>query len=151
MNVAAAKHSSPAGGEDDRVEIDKPAEPTAPDLLRMLAPDGPWNVRTITSVGDGDKKPSPQLPQKLGYHLGPANVDDRENGLLGWIAAAAAGRHNCYLHVAVGPDESQSSLRAIWSARAPCGSTSTRTQSGLMNHVLPYLPPWSPSSRRSRA
>jgi P4 family phage/plasmid primase-like protien len=74
--------------------------PGAVDLLRMLAPDGPWNVRTISSLSGG----SPQAPKKLGYHVGPHNADDHENGIEGWLEAAEAGKHNCYLHVAVGPD-----------------------------------------------
>jgi hypothetical protein len=42
-------------------------EPGAVDLLRKLAPDRPWLVRTISSLEGG----SPQFPKKLGYHVGP--------------------------------------------------------------------------------
>ena len=71
----------------------------AVELLRMLAPDGPWNVRTISSLGG-----SPQLPQKLGYRVSPESADDLQNGICAWIATAEAGLHNCYLHVAAGPE-----------------------------------------------
>ena len=76
----------------------KVQQPGALELLRALAPHGPWNVRTISSLGG-----SPQLPQKLGYQVGPDNAEDLQNGLCGWIGAAEAGLHNCYLHIAVGP------------------------------------------------
>jgi hypothetical protein len=99
--------------------VDENAEPVAGavDLLHFLAPQGPWTVRTISSLEGG----SPQLPRKLGYHVACDNADDHENGLYGWIGAAHAGKHNCYLHVAVGPDgkpklskESVIGSRAVW-------------------------------------
>ena len=72
-------------------------EPGAVALLRMLAPEGPWTVRSISSIDGG----APKLPRGLGYQVGPNNATDHENGLRGWIGAAEAGKLNCYLHVAI--------------------------------------------------
>jgi hypothetical protein len=66
-------------------------------LSKLAPPEGPWTVRTISSIEPGP----PKIPRKLGYSVGPQNVDDLVNGIAGWISAAAAGRHNCYFHVAV--------------------------------------------------
>jgi hypothetical protein len=94
--------------ERDAPQCEQPGPAVEPEhdavrLLRILAPEGPWTVRTISSLEGG----SPQLPRKLGFHVGPDNVDDAENGLHGWIAAAETGKHHCYYHVGVGPDGKQ--------------------------------------------
>jgi P4 family phage/plasmid primase-like protien len=76
-------------------------EPGAIDLLHMLAPAGPWTVRTISSVESGP----PKSPKKLGYDIHPRNAGDDEHGIAGWIQTAAAGKLNCYLHVAIAKPE----------------------------------------------
>jgi P4 family phage/plasmid primase-like protien len=130
--AAMAEHVKPVAG--------------AMDLLRMLAPEGPWTVRTISSVDGGP----PQLPQRLGYQVGPANADDDENGLLGWIAAAEAGRHSCYLHAAVGPDEkpklSETDVvgsRAVWVDIDPDPEQFSDSRAAILAAMQAELPPFS--------
>jgi Primase C terminal 2 (PriCT-2) len=82
---------------NDAPSIATEQDPGAVDLLRKLAPEGSWTVRSISSIDGG----APKLPRGLGYHVGPNNAADHENGLYGWIRAAEAAKFNCYLHVAV--------------------------------------------------
>jgi P4 family phage/plasmid primase-like protien len=121
-------------------------KPGSADLLRMLAPDGPWNVRTISSIDGG----SPKLPQKLGYHVGPHNADDPENGIQGWIKAAEAGKHNCYLHVAVGPDGKAKLLkpdvvgsRAAWIDIDPDPKRFEESRADILAAMRAEIPPFS--------
>jgi hypothetical protein len=135
----------PVGPEPAKDESLK-ATPGAADLLRVLAPAGPWNVRSISSVDGGP----PQLPQKLGYRVGPENIDDRENGLLGWIASAEAGRHSCYLHAAVGPDGkpklSEADVigsRAVWVDVDPDPERFAESRGAILAAMQAEEPPFS--------
>lgn len=78
-----------------------PADAPSPnlvDLLRVIAPNGPWTVRTLFSL---EEKPSPKIPRKLGFDVRPDNADNPDNGILGWVSAAEAGKNNCYIHAAI--------------------------------------------------
>ncbi len=120
--------------------------PGAVDLLRMLAPDGPWNVRTISSLNGG----GPQLPKKLGYHVGSKNADDRQNGIMGWICTAEAGLHNCYLHVVIGPEEKQKlgksdviGSRAVWVDIDPDPKRFEKSRAEILTAMRAEDPPFS--------
>jgi hypothetical protein len=128
--------------------MDQNAQPIAgaADLLGALAPEGPWTVRTISSLEGG----APQLPKRLGYRVGPENAQDRENGLHGWIAAAEAGMHNCYLHVAVGPDGKPKlskddivGSRAVWVDVDPDPSRFEQSRAEILSAMRAEEPPFS--------
>lgn len=133
-----------------RVHLDKnmPAADAA-GLLRILAPEGPWTVRTISSIEGGP----PQLPRRLGFYLGPANAGDRENGIRGWITAAEAGKQNCYLHVAVArPDAAEKAKlskgdvlgsRACWVDIDPIGERFEESRAEIRAAMEAEDPPFS--------
>ena len=63
------------------------------DLLRAIAPDGPWLVRTIAAL---EEKSAQKIPNGMGY-IEPTKTDSLQK----WVEAAAAGKQNCYLHAAI--------------------------------------------------
>lgn len=139
---------SKALSEVDKTRSPREGEPVAgaADLLRVLAPQGPWTVRTISSVAGG----SPKLPKQLGYHVGPDNVDDTKNGLHAWIAAAEAGKNNCYLHVGVGADgkpklskEDIIGSRAVWVDIDPDPTRFEGSRADILKALQAEDPPFS--------
>ena len=72
--------------------------PSTLDFLNLLAPHGPWAVRSISSMEGGP----PKLPNALGYYVTPQNASDEAEGLQAWIRCARAGKQNCYTHAAIG-------------------------------------------------
>jgi hypothetical protein len=67
-------------------------------LLQRIAPDGPWVMCTIATQ---ERNPKPKRARDLGYEVTPSTANDSENGILGWVCAAEAGKNNCYIHAAL--------------------------------------------------
>jgi hypothetical protein len=146
VNSEAIESAEQGNNDEDARPSESGLVASAADLIRTLAPEGPWTVRTISSLEGG----SPQLPKKLGYHVGLANADDRENGLYGWIGAARAGMHNCYLHVAVGPDgkpklskEDVIGSRAVWVDVDPDPTRFEESRADILAAMQAEDPPFS--------
>jgi P4 family phage/plasmid primase-like protien len=92
----------------------------------------------------------PKLPKELGYRVGPSNAEDDENGLHGWVEAAQAGLHNCYLHVAVGMDgkpklrrEDVLGSRAAWSEVDPDPTRFEESRADILAAMQAEDPPFS--------